>query len=288
MTAAASISIDFGQSVFLGSSNVNVSANRLNWRAEVLIARNPEAFIGKRVLDLASHDGRFSHAALACGADRVVGVEARAEHVEKAYVNLRGLGYDPDRYEFVVGDLVDHLRTVQPGEFDTILCFGIFSHLIEQVEILREIRRIAPEHFILDTWVAKEKWNFIERMRNHRVNAFVGVTQQGRRPEKNTLMNMVRSFMEYTTSSAYRTGTLIFLYEDSAAAGATIRSSGLMAWCTRSLIDMLFEHYGFEHQLINWREQRISDWRHLEDYRKHERESWIARLRPRPAGEPVS
>jgi ubiquinone/menaquinone biosynthesis C-methylase UbiE len=287
MSAAAGVAVDFTGSIFLSSSNVNVSANRLNWRAEVLIAHNPSAFVGKRVLDLASHDGRFTHAALACGANHVVGVEARAEHVDKAFSNMERLGHPRERYEFVVGDLVDYLRPVQPGSFDTILCFGIFSHLIEQVEILREIRRIAPEHFILDTWVAKQKFNLVERMRNHRVNTFVGVTQQGRQAKKRTLTNMFQWFREYTTSSYYRTGTMVFLYEDSDAAGATIRKSGLMAWTTRSVVDMLFDHYGFDHSLVDWRSQNIPDWNHLEDYRKGDRDSWIARLPrqhlPRPA-----
>jgi 16S rRNA G966 N2-methylase RsmD len=284
---ASGMSVDFTNTVFLKSSSVFVNVNRLNWRAEVLIARNPGAIAGKRILDLASHDGRFTYAALTCGAKHVVGVEGRRKHVECAYQNLRSLGCPESRYEFIVGDLVDFLRSVKISEFDTILCLGVFSHLIEQVEILREIRRISPEHFILDGWVAKEKWNLVEKLRNHRVNTFVGVTQQGRKPQRRTLRGLFRLLRELTTSDAHRTGTLVFLYEDSKAEGATIRANGLMAWATRSLVDILFDYYGFDHKLINWREQGISDWTSLYDYRRRDRETWIARLQ-HPVGDAPS
>jgi 2-polyprenyl-3-methyl-5-hydroxy-6-metoxy-1,4-benzoquinol methylase len=272
------MAVNFQNTVFLESSVVNAVAHRLNWRAEVLIARNPDAIAGKRILDLASHDGRFSYAALACGARHVVGVEGRERHVQSARRNLQVAGCNDDAYEFVAGDLVEFLRGVKSGEFDTIFCFGVFSHLIEQVDVLREIRRIAPGHFILDTFVAKEKRNLLERVRNYRVNSWVDVTQLGKKRRRYGMPRFIRELRAVTTDSAYRTGTLVFLYENAEADGATIRKSGLMAWATPSLVDMLFDYYGFESRMLDWSRQGISDWTDLLDYRKRDRETWIARL----------
>ncbi len=268
----------YENSRFMSSSNVFVSSNRLNARSRVLIFENDGAFRGKRVLDLASHDGRFSHAALACGAAYVRGVEGRPEHVESAHRNLKDLGHDLSRYDMVAGNLVDHLRTVGVGEFDTVLCFGVFSHLIDQVEVMREVRRIAPSHFILDTWVAREKANWYERMRNHRVNAFVDATQLGKAAGRSKVLRWVQGLYSSSTDPAYTTGSLIFLYENPKAAGATIEASGLMAWATPKLVDMLFAHYGFDRQVVRWTEKGVADWTDLEDYRKGDRVSWVASL----------
>lgn len=269
--------LDFAGTPFMSSSNVNVNANRLNWRAEVLIARMPDAIVGKRVLDLGSHDGRFSYAALACGAKYVLGVEAREKHVEHARRNLLDRGIAPSQFDFAVADLVPYLRTIAPGTFDTVFCFGLFSHLIEQVEVLREIRRLAPAYLLIDTWVAKEKLNLLERLRNQKVNAHVAHTQLGRRRGKRTIGSLMRSVKELW-GGQYRTGTLVLLYENASADGATIREGGLMAWASESAISMLLEYYGFDHELVKWRAQGIRDWTYLEDYKDNARKTWIARL----------
>ncbi|MCW8060194.1 class I SAM-dependent methyltransferase [Agrobacterium tumefaciens] len=268
----------FDNSVFMDSSNVAVSTNRLNWRAEVLITRNKEAFVGKRVLDLASHDGRFSHAALMCGARHVTGVEARQEHVENARKNFAELGHSEHSYTFIRGDLVAFLRELEPGQFDTILLFGVLAHLIETVEVFREIKRVAPTYFILDGWQAREKLNLVERIRNHKVTEYVKATQQGGPPVRNSLTHKLTRYWDVLRNPAYKTGSLIFLYEDADAAGATIRKSGLMAWPSGSLIEMLFEHFGFVVHQVDWHAQGVGNWTDIGDYRSGDRASWVAQL----------
>ena len=49
----------------------------MNERYEALFASNRDIFDGARVLDLATHDGRYSFAALKTGAAHVTGVEVR-------------------------------------------------------------------------------------------------------------------------------------------------------------------------------------------------------------------
>jgi len=267
--------VDFTDSIFLESSSVRANVNRLNWRAEVLIKRNTESFRGKRVLDLASHDGRFMHAALANGAQKVIGVEAREEHVAQARHNLGRVGHAHDSYEVLCGDLVEHLRAMEPGSIDTVMCLGVFSHLIEQVEIIREIRRIAPSTFILDTWVAMEQWNLGERIRNHRVNVFVRDTQQGGDGGISLVARLKRLLTAVVPGPGSKVGNLVFLYEDPQAPGATVRPSGLMAWANRSVVEMLFEHYGLSYERVIWHSQGVTDWTDLGDYRRGARETWI-------------
>lgn len=271
-------SVDFSGSVYLSSSNVRAIAQRLNWRAKVLISGYKEDFRGKRVLDLASHDGRFMHAALSHGAAKVVGVEVRESHIHAALDNLAQCGHARERYEVVAGDLVEYLRSVDPGDFDTILCFGVLSHLIEHVDVVREISRIAPGAFILDTWVACENWNLRERLRNHRVNAFVRKTQQGGFGNLSMATRIRNWVNDMLPSERSRIGNMVLLYEDATAPGATARQSGLMAWANRSCIEMLFDHYGLDYERVDWHAQGITDWFELDDYRRGARESWVARV----------
>lgn len=271
-------SIDFSKSIFLKSSSVRAIAHRLNWRSEVLLNRHADALKGKKVLDLASHDGRFMHAALAHGAEKVVGVEVRVDHTKSTKVNLAQCGHPSDSYEVFCGDLVEYLKSVEPGAFDTILCFGVLSHLIEHIEIMREVSRIAPGTFILDTWVALEQWNLRERVRNYRVNSFVARTQQGG-ARGVSLINRMQNFLASVIPSAQsRTGNLVFLYEDAQAPGATTHPSGLMGWANPSLVEMLFDHFGLEYDRVDWKSQGITDWTELDDYKRGARESWVARV----------
>jgi Methyltransferase domain len=269
-------SVNFGRTQFLKTSKIAVSTNRLNWRAEVLIAENRGAIEGKRILDLASCDGRFSYAALMCGAKYVLGVDGRQQHVDNAEKNLDMAGFGSDRYKFICGDLVGFLKNIEPQEFDTILCFGVFSHLIEQVEVLREIQRITPEIFILDTWVARERRNIFDRLINNKINDYVEDVQVGKPVKMGLIKSLCRKVRCIFEAKPSDTGTLVFLYENPAAEGATISSSGLMAWPTKSVVKMLFQHFGFSYNQIDWKTKNIKDWDSLNDYKKGTRGSWIA------------
>ena len=69
---------------FMEASELEPQPQRLNERYEALFASNRDIFDGARVLDLASHDGRYSFAALKTGAEHVTGVEVRESLVGKA------------------------------------------------------------------------------------------------------------------------------------------------------------------------------------------------------------
>src|SRR5215470_16454669 len=89
---------------FYVTSSTGLTTARLNLRYEAIVGQNRDIFAGASVLDLASHDGRWSLAALAAGARSVTGIEARPELVNGAAKNLSQYGYGADRARFVTGD----------------------------------------------------------------------------------------------------------------------------------------------------------------------------------------
>ncbi len=103
--------------------------------------------------------------------------------------------------------------------------------------------------------------------------------QQGGFGKRSLLTRMQGWFDDVLPSERSRTGNLVLLYEDAAAPGATARQSGLMGWANRSAVEMLFDHYGLDHERVDWHAQGLTDWSELEDYRSGSRESWVARAR---------
>jgi len=136
---------------FYMSSTVGAGAHRLNSRYEAIIARNAAVLKGKRVLDIASHDGRWAFAALKAGALHVTGVEARQELIDNALSNFAHYGIH-DGFTFCQGDIFDHLRG-QKCDFDVVMCLGFFYHTIRHAELLDLIERTGAKWVIIDTMV---------------------------------------------------------------------------------------------------------------------------------------
>ncbi len=126
------------------------SRPRLNLRYEAIFAENADLFAGARVLDIASHDGRMSMAALACGAESVVGIEARPELVDRAVANLEHYGQDPARFRFIAGDVHEVLGS-ERLEVDVVLCLGFLYHTLRFNELWYGIHRTGARHLIIDT-----------------------------------------------------------------------------------------------------------------------------------------
>jgi SAM-dependent methyltransferase len=131
---------------------------RLNLRHQAMIGDNLDILEGARVLDIASHDGRWSFAALQAGAASVVGFEGRPELIDNANETFETYGVDPTRYRFVVGDLFRTLAE-ESGEFDVVLCLGFLYHTLRYNELFARIRRFNPKYLVIDTQVARgEHW----------------------------------------------------------------------------------------------------------------------------------
>ena len=123
---------------------------RLNLRYEAIFGENRDIFEGASVLDLASHDGRWSLAALATGARSVTGIEAGPALVKDAEENLAAYGYGPDRARFIAGDVHEVLKT-QDFEADVVLCLGFLYHTLRYNELLYGIRRTNARYLIIDS-----------------------------------------------------------------------------------------------------------------------------------------
>jgi len=136
---------------FFTTSSTSAFPNRLNRRVEVLIKNNVELIKDKKILDIASHDGRFSFAAIKIGAAHVLGIEGRQYLVDNSIKNMERYGIPNNKYNFVTGDIHQEIKKIKPDEIDTVFCFGFFYHTIHHMFLLSQIKRLNPQHLIIDT-----------------------------------------------------------------------------------------------------------------------------------------
>ncbi len=141
---------------FMEASELTPKPRRLNERYEALFASNRDIFDGARVLDLASHDGRYSFAALKTGAAHVTGVEVRQSLIDKAQETFAFYGQDPGTYRFVCGDVFEVLAR-EKFDVDVVLCLGYLYHTYRHTELMYRLHHLAPRHLIVDTLVAPGK-----------------------------------------------------------------------------------------------------------------------------------
>ena len=138
--------------------------NRLDCRFDHIVKPHLEHIRGKRVLDLAAHDGHWSWAALQSGASFVRAVEGRPELVERARSIFEDSGIDRERWEISAGDIFDVLENTSE-RFDTIFCLGVFYHILDHHRLLRLMARLKPEAIILDTAATPESKPLIRLLR---------------------------------------------------------------------------------------------------------------------------
>lgn len=137
---------------FFDTSTTSAAPWRLNLRYRAIFGSDPTVFEGARVLDVASHDGRWSLAALRTGASHVTGVEARPELVEHARANLARYGVPDDRHRFVQGDVFEVLAR-ERLEVDVALCLGFLYHTLRWNELFAHLRATGARTVIVDTEV---------------------------------------------------------------------------------------------------------------------------------------
>ena len=135
---------------FISEGSTGVFGNRLNHRYRAIIEHQKEVFPNASVLDLASHDGRWSLAALECGAASVTGIEARPDLAHKSQRLLAKYGYGSGRFDVIVDDCLHALDDLEPNRYDIVLCLGFFYHTIHHFRLLTQIRRLNPGLIILD------------------------------------------------------------------------------------------------------------------------------------------
>ena len=141
---------------FLDTSETASGRNRLNMRHEAIITDNLDVLSGARVLDLASHDGRWSFAALKAGASHVVGIEAREHLVVHGRQSFAAEGVDPASFELRHSDMFAALR--DGGiEVDVVMCLGFLYHTLRYNELLHGMRATGAKHIIVDSTVNRRR-----------------------------------------------------------------------------------------------------------------------------------
>lgn len=146
---------------FFETSIVGSTPNRLNNRFKALIENNREIIKNSVVLDLGSHDGRWSFAALLNGASKVIGVEGRKELVDICYHTMKKYRIHDEKYSFIVGDVFDEIKNIDE-KIDIVFCFGIFYHIMNHVLLLQSIKRLQPNYIIIDSAVSNSESPIIE------------------------------------------------------------------------------------------------------------------------------
>ncbi|MGH3447888.1 MAG: methyltransferase domain-containing protein [Nocardioidaceae bacterium] len=139
--------------LFYETSSTAMSPTRLGLRHQAMIGANQDILDGARVLDLASHDGRWSFAALKAGAAHVTGVEARRPLVRKANETFAAYGVDEHRYDFIAGDMFEVLAN-REFKADVVVCFGFIYHTLRYPDLFKGIVDAQPQHLVLDTKIA--------------------------------------------------------------------------------------------------------------------------------------
>jgi len=187
---------------FFATSLTAAKPDRLNQRYRALIESNSEIIAGRRVLDLASHDGRWSLAAYKAGADFVLGIEARTRLIEVARSNMREYGVPEHKVGFVQGDVLAELDRLESGCVDTVFCFGFLYHTIDHMPLLRKIARLKPRNLIIDTAVSVRPTNIIEIRDEETENESNGAFGEPGRPARTVTGRPTKSALELMLRAA--------------------------------------------------------------------------------------
>jgi SAM-dependent methyltransferase len=126
----------------------------LNARVDNLLVNNQDAIKGKRVLDMASHIGTFSYAALQLGADFIQGVDTEKRTVVKCGELFEAQMVDRQKYKFEVRDAFELLENSPENSWDTILCLGMLYYTTEPLRLLKLMQKAARDCILLDTFTA--------------------------------------------------------------------------------------------------------------------------------------
>lgn len=186
---------------FFSTSQTTAQPVRLNLRHDAIIGQHRDLFDGARVLDLASHDGRWSFAALQAGASSVIGIEGRRDLVDAANDTFDRYGVETGRYRFIAGDIFEVLEQ-ESFDVDLVLCLGFLYHTLRYNELLAHIANCRPSALIIDTrinvsdepvvYIRTEPW---AAQRNAIADAYTrGDRVLTGRPSKRAVETMVEAY----------------------------------------------------------------------------------------------
>lgn len=241
---------------FYETSQTAADAERLHGRYRAIIDDNRAILEDGKILDIASHDGRWSFAALTAGARHVTGIEIRRRLVENSVENLRSQGFQDDQFHFILGDALDQLSQLEPGQFDAILCLGYLYHTLHIPKLIHQIGRLRPKHVIIDT--------------------AVGVPVGFHEPPSWSSMSggaYGKFFVEKLCEFLSDQPLIVLRGDDTRCEGMAVDPENqgdnevLVGYPSKGAIELLLGKAGFERFVYyNWREAEIRDWSSLWDY----------------------
>ncbi|MGH8474494.1 MAG: class I SAM-dependent methyltransferase [Methylococcales bacterium] len=256
--------------LFFETSDTLPYDNRLNNRYRALIERNLEILKGASVLDLASHDGRWSFAALKSGARRIVGLEGQPVLVANAEKTFKAYGIDKDRYRFVAGDLFETIKEFQKGAFDVAFCFGFLHMHNRHFEMLKQIESLAPRYLVMDVWVLPFTQDPVTYLLPHIVDEHGSARYM---PDYNYPLGTPLTAARYPLSVKDGSGMKF----GSQGTSGEVPEIMMTAFPSPSALEWLLAEAGFgECSYYDWNNADLSDWNHLSDYQAGQRVSLTA------------
>ncbi len=260
---------------FFETSDTLPFPNRLNNRYRALVEQHADLLRGASVLDLASHDGRWSFAALQTGAERVVGLEGQAVLVADAEKTFEQYGIDSSRYRFVHGDLFETIKALQPGAFDVVFCFGFLHMHNRHHEMLKQVQRLAPRYLILDVWVVAFTNDPVTYLIPHHLDEFGSARYV---PD----FDYPLAFREPRSTPVSRRDGSALGFKSHGPTGSAPEVM-MLAHPSQSALEWLLAEAGFgELEYYDWKNAPVDDWNDLADYQAGQRVSLIAKnMRPR-------
>jgi tRNA (mo5U34)-methyltransferase len=149
---------------------------------------------GKRVLDLGCNAGFWSLTAIENGADFVLGIDARQLHLDQANFVFETKEIAKEKYKFLKGN-VFQINYKEHGNFDIVLCMGLFYHINKPISLLELISPVNPDILVIDTIISHLPIAALE-MRNDDIKKNITAFDYSlvMRPTKLALIKMAEQF----------------------------------------------------------------------------------------------
>jgi SAM-dependent methyltransferase len=104
-----------------------------------------------RVLDVGCHQGYWSLCAIRDGAEYVLGIDGREEHVAQARYVFEKARVDPSRYDFRTENVFD----LDEEGFDVVFCLGLLYHVPRPYELIERLSAANTSVLLIDTAVCR-------------------------------------------------------------------------------------------------------------------------------------
>ena len=126
----------------------------VNGRIGVLLDDNRLLLQNQSILDIGSHTGIFSLAALQLGAKFVHGIDVEERTVKRCIDLFTEEDISVSKYKFENKDIISFLEKAEKNSYDTIFCFGVLYYITEPYRLLKLMVRAAKKSIIVDTFTA--------------------------------------------------------------------------------------------------------------------------------------